>query len=73
MTLTLRYLFALTSGIGKSIAFKLARQGLNVVLVALGDNLLDATFDEIKTAFPKQQFRKVRADAWATRHQEHEQ
>lgn len=47
------------AGIGKSIAFKLARQGLNVVLVALGDPLLDATYDEISTAFPACQFRKV--------------
>ncbi|KAG1660809.1 hypothetical protein FOA52_010233, partial [Chlamydomonas sp. UWO 241] len=48
-----------SSGIGKSIANKLAMQGLNVVLVALGDSLLDTTFDEIKAAYPKQQFRKV--------------
>lgn len=31
-----------------------------MVLVALGDKLLDDTFEEIKTSFPKQQFRKVR-------------
>eukprot|EP00955_Chlamydomonas_euryale_P036426 350435-Chlamydomonas_euryale.AAC.6 len=47
------------AGIGKSIASKLARQGINVVLVALGDPLLDATFEELKTEFPKQEFRKV--------------
>eukprot|EP00197_Chlamydomonas_leiostraca_P006432 CAMPEP_0202868676 /NCGR_PEP_ID=MMETSP1391-20130828/11011_1 /ASSEMBLY_ACC=CAM_ASM_000867 /TAXON_ID=1034604 /ORGANISM="Chlamydomonas leiostraca, Strain SAG 11-49" /LENGTH=323 /DNA_ID=CAMNT_0049548873 /DNA_START=10 /DNA_END=981 /DNA_ORIENTATION=+ len=51
-----------SSGIGKSIAFKLARQGLNVVLVAIGDKLLDDTYDEIQSAFPKQQFRKVSAN-----------
>ncbi|KXZ54212.1 hypothetical protein GPECTOR_5g304 [Gonium pectorale] len=51
-----------SSGIGKSIATRLARQGLNVVLVALGDNLLDTTFEELKAAYPKCQFRKVAAD-----------
>jgi len=47
------------TGIGKSIAMKLARQGLNVAMVALGDDLLNSSFEEIKAAFPKQQFRKV--------------
>jgi NAD(P)-dependent dehydrogenase (short-subunit alcohol dehydrogenase family) len=47
------------TGIGKSIAFKLARQGLNVVLVALGDPLLDSTTAEISKQFPTLQFRKV--------------
>lgn len=50
------------AGIGKSIATRLARQGLNVVLVALGDSLLDNTFEELKAAYPKCQFRKVRGD-----------
>ncbi len=49
----------LSAGIGKAIAFKLAKQGLNVVLVALGDNLLDTTFAEIQEQFPALQFRKV--------------
>lgn len=47
------------TGIGKSIAKKLAKQGLNVVLVALGDQLLDTTFEEFKSEFPSLQFRKV--------------
>ncbi|KAL6750248.1 hypothetical protein V8C86DRAFT_2817430 [Haematococcus lacustris] len=51
-----------SSGIGKSIARKLAQQSLNVVLVALGDPLLDATVTELQTEFPKLQFRKVPAD-----------
>ncbi|GFR47579.1 hypothetical protein Agub_g9307 [Astrephomene gubernaculifera] len=51
-----------SSGIGKSIATRLARQGLNIVLVALGDDLLDNTFEELKAAYPKNQFRKVAAD-----------
>lgn len=48
-------------GIGKSLAAKLARQGINVVLVALGDQLLDSTFEELKAEYPKQEFRKVNA------------
>ncbi|EFJ44212.1 hypothetical protein VOLCADRAFT_32150, partial [Volvox carteri f. nagariensis] len=51
-----------SSGIGKSIATRLARQGLNVVLVALGDQLLDTTFEELKATYPQCQFRKVPAD-----------
>jgi hypothetical protein len=34
---------------------------LNVVLVALGDQLLDDTFVKIKQDFPKLEFRKVRS------------
>lgn len=49
----------IVTGIGKSIAFRLARQGLNVVLVALDDNHLDNSFEEIKSAYPQCQFRKV--------------
>lgn len=48
------------AGIGKSLATKLASQGINVVLVALRDGLLDATFAELKAQFPQQTFRKVR-------------
>lgn len=47
------------SGIGKAIASKLAKQGLNVVLVALEDPLLDETFEELKQKYPSIQFRKV--------------
>lgn len=47
------------AGIGKSLAFKLASQKLNVVLVALNDDLLKATFAEIKDKFPDRQFRMV--------------
>lgn len=49
-------------GIGKSIAVKLARQGINVVLVAIDDAFLESTFVELKQMFPNQQFRKVAAD-----------
>ena len=48
------------AGIGKSLAVKLATQGVNVVLIALQDGLLDATFSELKVQFPQQSFRKVK-------------
>ncbi|GIL59058.1 hypothetical protein Vafri_14014, partial [Volvox africanus] len=51
-----------SSGIGKSIATRLARQGLNIVLVALGDQLLDTTFEELKSQFSQREFRKVAVD-----------
>lgn len=51
-------LFSL-AGIGKSIARKLAGQGLNVVLVALGDPLLDTTHKELSEQYPRVTFRKV--------------
>jgi len=51
---------SICAGIGKSIARKLAGQGLNVVLVALQDELLDGTTRELKKAFPKILLRKVR-------------
>lgn len=52
-------LAACAAGIGKSIATKLAGQGLNVVLVALGDELLDATHKELSERYPRVTFRKV--------------
>lgn len=48
-----------SSGIGKSLAEKLASQGLNVVLVAIQDDLLDATTAELAAKFPALEFRKV--------------
>ena len=47
------------AGIGKAVATKLADQGLNVVLVAKPDDLLDATYAELQEVYPKLQFRKV--------------
>jgi hypothetical protein len=47
------------SGIGKALAWKLASQGLNVVLVSLDDEFLKQTTQELQKAFPKQQFRAV--------------
>jgi hypothetical protein len=49
-------------GIGKSLADKLASQGLNVVLVALGDAVLDAAHGELRKRHPARQFRKVGCD-----------
>jgi len=47
-----------SSGIGKSLAVRLAQQGVNVVLVALQEPLLDKTFDELKKQFPERKFIK---------------
>lgn len=47
------------SGIGKAIAFKLAKQGLNVVIVSLDDQYLKETMEQLKENFPKQEFRSV--------------
>jgi len=47
------------SGIGKSIAFKLAKQGLNVVIVSLDDKFLKETMAELKESFPDLEFRSV--------------
>jgi short-subunit dehydrogenase len=47
------------SGIGKALAFKLASQQLNVVLISLDDPMLQQTMIEIKAKYPKQQFRSI--------------
>jgi short-subunit dehydrogenase len=44
---------------GKSLAFKLASQGLNVVLVSLDDDHLKNTMKQLKEQHPKLQFRSV--------------
>lgn len=51
---------SVVAGIGKALATRLADQGLNVVLVAKPDDLLDATHTELQTTYPKLQFRKVK-------------
>mmetsp|Transcript_4415 Transcript_4415/g.5944 ORF Transcript_4415/g.5944 Transcript_4415/m.5944 type:complete len:313 (+) Transcript_4415:83-1021(+) len=48
-----------SSGIGKSLAEKCASQGINVVLVALQEPLLDETFAHMQATFKDVQFRKV--------------
>lgn len=47
------------SGIGKALAFKLASQGLNVVVVSLDDDVLKQTMKELKETYPKLEFRCV--------------
>ena len=46
------------SGIGKELAKTLAAQGLNVVLVALDDELLHQTFMELHEKFTHVEFRR---------------
>ncbi|NJR41996.1 MAG: SDR family NAD(P)-dependent oxidoreductase, partial [Akkermansiaceae bacterium] len=53
---------SVSAGIGKALALKCAEQGLNTVLVAKPDDLLDATFTEISEKFPELSFRKVPVD-----------
>lgn len=51
-----------SSGIGKELARKLLQQGLNVVIVAREEPVLDKTIEELKALFPAQQIRKVGAN-----------
>lgn len=46
-------------GIGKALAKRLADQGLNVVLVALPDDILETTYEQLVADYPSVQFRKV--------------
>ena len=48
-----------SSGIGKSLAIKLAQQGVNVVLVAIQEQILDDTVAELKAQFKERKFIKV--------------
>lgn len=50
------------AGIGRALAIKCATQGLNVVLVARPDDLLDSTEAALTSQFPKLSFRKVAVD-----------
>jgi NADP-dependent 3-hydroxy acid dehydrogenase YdfG len=40
-----------SSGLGKALSEKLAQQGLNVVIAALGDDLLKNTTAELKAKY----------------------
>ena len=51
-----------SSGIGKSLTVRLAEQGLDVVMVAYPDKVLDKSHAELKKRFPKRTFVKVPAD-----------
>ena len=48
-----------SSGIGLSLAKRLASQGLSVVLVSLDDQLLEDAFQDLSASFPDVEFRKV--------------
>lgn len=52
-------LIADCAGIGLALTKKLARQGLNVVVVALNDQLLHNAFEELKLQHPTVSFKKV--------------
>lgn len=47
------------SGIGKALSFKLASQGLNIVVVSLDDDMLKNTMKELAAKYPKLTFRSV--------------
>jgi len=51
-----------SSGIGRSLAEALARQGLNIVLVGLDDALLKDAHEKMRAAFPELEVRKVGCD-----------
>lgn len=51
-----------SSGIGRALVNKLARSGLNVVIVAMADKLMDETMASLKEEFPEQVC--VRCLAW---------
>lgn len=48
-----------SSGIGRALAVKLATQGINVVLVALDDDVLAKTYTDLQKQFAGVTFRKV--------------
>lgn len=48
-----------SSGIGKAVCVRLAQQGINVVIAALDDKLLQETTAELKKEFPKVEIRSV--------------
>lgn len=48
-----------SSGIGKSLAVKLAEQGLNVILVAIDEPILDEAQKELSERFEGLEFRKI--------------
>eukprot|EP00892_Ulva_mutabilis_P007026 jgi/Ulvmu1/4696/UM002_0427.1 len=51
-----------SSGIGKALACKCADQGLNVVLVARPDNLIETASKELPATYPEIEFRVISVD-----------
>ena len=51
-----------SSGIGKSIVERLCQQGINVIIVAVPEKLLDETHAEMTKRFPDVTVKKVGAD-----------
>eukprot|EP00026_Physarum_polycephalum_P005824 Phypoly_transcript_05863.p1 GENE.Phypoly_transcript_05863~~Phypoly_transcript_05863.p1 ORF type:complete len:311 (-),score=49.90 Phypoly_transcript_05863:88-1020(-) len=51
-----------SSGIGRAISEKLAKQGINIVLVALQDQLLTDVHQSLSRQYPKLEFRAVGVD-----------
>ena len=47
------------SGIGRSLAFAIAKQGLNVCVVSLDDDFLKTTMKDLRASFPDLEFRSV--------------
>lgn len=52
-----------TSGIGKAFSHELARRGFNVVIHGRSQSKLDAAEAELRSAYPKRDFRQLVADA----------
>eukprot|EP00122_Pirum_gemmata_P005947 Pgem_evm1s5432 len=51
-----------SSGIGRAMVEQLAEQGINVVIVAYPDKLLESSVEEYQKAYPDREFRKIGAD-----------
>jgi hypothetical protein len=51
-----------SSGIGKALAERLLQQGMNVCLVALGDDVFKSTLKELEEKYPACEVRGVFAD-----------
>jgi len=51
-----------SSGIGKSIVERLCQQGINVIIVAVPEKILDETTTEMTSRFPAVQVKKVGVD-----------
>lgn len=56
---SLVHAFQCLAGIGKALAMRLADQGVNVVLVAKPDSLLDDTHAEMQSTYTNLQVRKA--------------